>query len=131
MKYVTEDELIAINHFIIKKAGEGAIGLQYPQGLSLVVNQPQQVVFGRELYPTIWLQAAFILQKITKKHIFFDGNKRTALISTAVFLNLNDYRLVHTDIEAENFILMVKISVDSEEMMMIVANWLHEHAIKK
>lgn len=97
----------------------------------MVVNQPQQVVFGRELYPTIWLQAAFILQKITKKHIFFDGNKRTALISTAVFLNLNDYRLVHTDIEAENFILMVKISVDSEEMMMIVANWLHEHAIKK
>ena len=131
MKYVTEDELIAINHFIIKKAGEGAIGLQYPQGLSLVVNQPQQVVFGRELYPTIWLQAAFILQKITKKHIFFDGNKRTALISTAVFLDLNGYRLIHTDIEAENFILMVTISADSEEMMMIVANWLHEHAIKK
>lgn len=131
MKYVTEDELIAINDFIIKKAGEGAIGVQYPQGLSLVINQPQQVVFGQELYPTIWLKAAFILQKITKKHIFFDGNKRTALISTAVFLDLNGYRLVHSDIEAENFILMVTISADNEEMMMIVANWLHEHAIKK
>ncbi|MEX0392929.1 type II toxin-antitoxin system death-on-curing family toxin [Leuconostoc sp. MS02] len=120
-----------MNEFIIKKAGERAMGVQYRQGLNLIVNQPQQVIFGRKLYPTIWLKAVFILQKITKKHIFFDGNKRTALISTAVFLNLNDYRLVHTDIEAENFILMVKISVDSEEMMMIVANWLHEHAIKK
>lgn len=38
MKYVTEAELIAINHFIIKKAAEGAIGIQYPQGLSLVVD---------------------------------------------------------------------------------------------
>ena len=55
MEYLTEKEILTINRQLIKKAGEGVYGIQYPEGLSLVVEQPQMVVFGAELYPTIWV----------------------------------------------------------------------------
>ena len=93
MEYLTEKEILTINRQLIKKAGEGVYGLQYPEGLSLVVEQPQMVVFGTELYPTIWVKAAYVMQKITKKHIFSDGNKRTAYVATKLFLMKNDYHL--------------------------------------
>lgn len=86
MEYLTEKEILAVNRQVIRKAGEGVYGLQYPEGLSLVVEQPQMVVFGAELYPTIWVKAAYVMQKITKKHIFSDGNKRTAYVATKLFL---------------------------------------------
>lgn len=71
--------------------GQSYQGIQYPEGLSLVVEQPQMVVFGHTFYPTIWLKAAYIMQKITKKHIFTDGNKRTAFLTTLLFLKKNGY----------------------------------------
>ncbi|KRM84072.1 hypothetical protein FC35_GL000018 [Limosilactobacillus coleohominis DSM 14060] len=41
--------------------------------------------FGKKAYPTFGLKAAYYLQKITKKHLFSDGNKRTAFEATKVF----------------------------------------------
>lgn len=79
MEYLTEEDLIEINRRIIRRAGEGSIGLLDNNGLNSVVEAPKQVFFGREAYPTVWLKAAYYLQKITKKHLFADGNKRTAL----------------------------------------------------
>ncbi|MCI1890605.1 MAG: type II toxin-antitoxin system death-on-curing family toxin [Schleiferilactobacillus harbinensis] len=128
MKYLSTADLIAINQELIRRAGEGQAGVQYPQGLELVVVQPTQAVFGRELYPTIWLKAAFILQKITKKHVFVDGNKRTALSATTVFLNLNGYKLVHSDEEGKKLILSVTNAKDTEEVMLTVAEWLKAHS---
>lgn len=63
MRYLTRDELISINRQVIERAGEGSVGIQYPEGLDLVVEQPQMIVFGQELYRNIWLKAAYILQK--------------------------------------------------------------------
>ena len=38
MEYLTEKEILAVNRQVIRKAGEGVYGLQYPEGLSLVVE---------------------------------------------------------------------------------------------
>lgn len=128
MKYLSTVDLIAINQELIRRAGEGQAGVQYPQGLELVAVQPAQAVFGRELYPTIWLKAAFILQKITKKHVFVDGNKRTSLGAAEVFLALNGYRLIHSDEEGKTLILSVTNAKDTEEVMITVAEWLKDHS---
>lgn len=85
MKYLTKTDLIHLNKRLLEIANKEYMGVQYPEGLDIVIKQPQQILFGRELYPTIWLKAAFILQKITKKHIFADGNKRTSYYATAFF----------------------------------------------
>ncbi|MCC4373114.1 type II toxin-antitoxin system death-on-curing family toxin [Limosilactobacillus reuteri] len=131
MKYLTEGELIEINRRIIRRAGEGSIGVMDINGLNSVIEAPKQVFFGREAYPTIWLKAAYYLQKITKKHLFADGNKRTAFEAAKVFLILNGITLQFEGIEAGQMVLDVTNSPDSEEVMLKVAEYLKKHRINK
>jgi len=131
MIFLTKEEYISINELVLKRSNSQSIGIQYPQGLDLVVNQPQQVVFGRELYPNIWIKAAFIIQKITKKHIFVDGNKRTALLSGLTFLSINGIDLSFSTDEGEKIILSITNSQDDEEIMLSLAEWLKAHKREK
>ncbi len=130
MRYLTRDELISINRQVIERAGEGSVGIQYPEGLDLVVEQPQMIVFGQELYRNIWLKAAYILQKITKKHIFSDGNKRTAYIATKLFLAMNNYHLTVSKTEGVALMLGTTVSEDTEDKMIQIAEFLKEHSKK-
>lgn len=93
-----------------------------------MIGQPSQIVFGHELYPTIWLKAAFILQKIIQKHVFVAGNKRTALMASLYFINQNGHQLINNKIvnQAGGFALSVTNSPDNEETMKQIANWLQE-----
>lgn len=129
MKYLSAEEIVAVNKRVLERLGQKATGLQYPHGLSVVVEQPQMVVFGTELYPTIWLKAAYIMQKITKKHIFEDGNKRTAYISTLLFLHRNGYQLRLTTDEAEALILQLTLSDDTEDEMKEIATVLERNSL--
>lgn len=119
MYYLNKLTFIAINKNVIQRAKKGSAGVQYPE-----------VLFGHELYPNIWLKAAFILQKITKKHIFIDGNKRTALVTTAFFLKKNGYYFDFNNDEGFKFILAVTNSDDSEKNMRYAADWLKIHSTK-
>lgn len=89
MRYLTRQELIELNKQAVEIVDGKYFGVQSESALDIIIEQPQQVIFGKELYPTIWLKAGFILQKITKKHVFTDGNKRTAILASLYFLNLN------------------------------------------
>lgn len=128
MIYLTEEEFVAINELILIRSNRKSIGIQYPQGLELVADQPKQVVFGKELYPNIWIKAAFIIQKITKKHIFLDGNKRTALLAGITFLSINGNDLQFSTDEGEALILDVNNSTDDDGIMVSLAEWLKRHS---
>lgn len=53
---------------------------------------PQQGGFGRkEFYPEIEDKAAILLYTMVKNHAWSNGNKRMAMISTLLFLGLNDH----------------------------------------
>lgn len=126
MIYLTEADIIAVNQYVLTNVGQAYRGIQYPEGLSLVVEQPQMTVFGHILYPTIWLKAAYLMQKITKKHIFFDGNKRTAFVSTLLFLKKNGYQLRLTADEGEALILQITLADDTETEMLKIAKLLEQ-----
>lgn len=130
MIYLTTGEIIAINKYVLEGVGQSYQGIQYPEGLSLVTEQPRMVVFGHTLYPTIWLKAAYIMQKITKKHIFVDGNKRTAFLATLLFLKKNGYETHLTTDEGEALIIQVTLANDSEDEMMKISEVLKLHSIK-
>jgi len=129
MIFLTKREFIAINQLVISRSDSELLGVQYPQGLDIVVKQPRQVLFGQELYPNIWLKAAFIIQKVTKKHIFADGNKRTAIIAGVTFLEANGYKLDFTAEAGESLILSVTNSPDNDRIMLTLAEWLKRHCI--
>lgn len=130
IKYLTKSDIVHINQRIVQLSSFDNFGVQYPEGLEIVVEQPKQILFGHELYPTVWLKAAFILQKITKKHIFNDGNKRTALLATAFFLKLNGYDLTLPRKESLDFVLTVTTRPDDELTMQFAADWLQIHSQK-
>ncbi|MBM6728325.1 type II toxin-antitoxin system death-on-curing family toxin [Limosilactobacillus ingluviei] len=117
MKYLTPSDLIETNRLVLNNENQAYAGVQYEEGLSMISEQPQLIVFGQELYPTIWLKAAFIMQKITKKHIFADGNKRTALLATLYFLDKNGYEMILSTEEKKQLVLSVTLADDSKEEM--------------
>lgn len=120
-KYLTRSELIRLNHDIRPDIPIDQL-VQYDPGIDIVVLQPQQVMFCQELYPTLWLKAAFIMQKITKKYVFTNGNKRTSLTATAYFLYKNGYVLDITDQQAIDITLFATNSEDSEKNMKKIAD---------
>lgn len=126
MKYLTRSQLQEINKYAVVSVGGINYGVQSEAALEVIINQPAQVVFGHELYSTIWLKAAFILQKITKKHVFVDGNKRTAIMAALYFLHLNGYRPKELELinRSDDFVLAITNSPDNEDTMLEIAKWL-------
>lgn len=126
MHYLTEKDIITLNIYVINKySPKEQIGVKEPTALNMLVNAPKQYVFGQEQYPTIELKGANLVRNIVKKHVFHNGNKRTAFISLIVFLELNGYKFMVSNKEAVNY--MVKLAtedINEDE----IAVWIREHS---
>ena len=83
----------------------------------------------KKAYPTFGLKAAYYLQKITKKHLFSDGNKRTSFEATKVFLILNGITLHFEGVEARQMVLDITNFPDSEEVMLKMTEYLKKHKL--
>lgn len=104
LKYLSEAELIAINHEMIVKYG-GLHGVRDLNFLRLAVARPQMSAGLKDAYPTIYLKAAAMFHSIINNHPFLDGNKRTSLFSAVLFLEYNGYSVKFTKEEAIQFTL--------------------------
>ena len=126
--YLTRDELLALNKHAVEALG-GNAGIQSPRAFEVVIEQPKQRVFGQEVYPTVWLKAAYMMQQIIKTPVFVDGSKRTAGLVVLRFLQENGYQPLGDDYNevARDFILEMVQSDNSEETMMLIAKWLSNH----
>ena len=127
-QYLNREELLSLNEKAVLKLG-GNAGIQSPRAFEVILDQPKQVVFGQEVYPTVWLKAAYMMQQIIKTPVFVDGSKRTAGLVVLLFLQENGYQPVGEDYNevARNFILEMVQSDNSEETMMLIAKWLSNH----
>lgn len=118
MKYLTVKDIIKINAKLITTVSSGKlIGLKDAAALDMAVNQPQQEVFGEELYPTIYDKASILAINLAKRHPFQNGNKRTALVSMITFLMMNGYTTSFTQEEAVQFILNITTSNQEFDLM--------------
>lgn len=118
MKYLTVKDIIKINAKLITTVSSGElIGLKDAAALDMAVNQPQQEVFGEELYPTIYDKASILAINLAKRHPFQNGNKRTALVAMITFLMMNGYATSFTQEEAVQFILNITTSSQEFDLM--------------
>lgn len=94
MEFLTIDDICRINRALI----DWYDGLQFTpdnltvggrRSLEFVLGALTASVFGVELYPTLVSKAARLAWTIAKNHVFYDTNKRTAVIAATVFLQLN------------------------------------------
>lgn len=71
-----------------------------PYLLESALGRPAATWDGSDLYLTLELKAAALLESLARNHALTDGNKRLALLALAWFLALNDRALDLSDPEA-------------------------------
>jgi death-on-curing protein len=83
----------------------GANGLRDEGALESALGRPMnKASYGED--DVVALAAAYLFG-LAKNHAFVDGNKRIAIVSAGVFLELNGYRIDTTDAHLYNFVLGV------------------------
>lgn len=92
---------------------EWVYGLKDKEALEQVIGDTYQEFFGFVPYPTVVDKAAHFWFKIATKQVFFNGNKRTALLVGILFLNLNFFDI--PDIKPEDF-YEISLKLANKEM---------------
>ena len=75
--------------------------------LDSACHRPQAGLLGQEAYPTLAGKAGALMHSLASNHALVDGNKRLALLATAVFVRINGYHLDLTDDEAFDLTVLV------------------------
>jgi death-on-curing protein len=123
MNYLSAQQVLFIHARLIVETG-GQSGVRDLALLESAVGRPQATFDGKELYGSLFEKAAALLDSLVNNHAFVDGNKRSGITSTGLFLRLNGYRLSCSQLDMENFVLRVATSHPPVDEL---ANWLREH----
>ena len=125
MKYLSPQQVLFIQARLISETG-GETGLRELSLLESAVARPSASFDGKDLYPTLFEKAAALLDSLINNHAFMDGNKRTGITSTAMFLRLNGVRISCSQNELESFTLQVAVS---HPPIGVLADWLEKHTL--
>lgn len=82
------------------------------------------VTCQQEYYKGVFLKAAALLRSLICDHPFLDGNKRTAVIAVAAFLELNGWEFAASQHEVVRFAL--RIAKGWERDLRRIKSWLRK-----
>jgi death-on-curing protein len=122
--YLTLDIVLVIHEEMVERYG-GSQGIKDIGLIQAAVARPQSSFGGEDLYQTIFDKAAVLFHSLMFNHAFVDGNKRTAMVSTARFLSVNRYDLEASQKEFVAFPLKVENQHLSIEE---ISKWLKRHS---
>ena len=106
----------------------GEQNVVYPPSLESLVSFVQTRIALRP-QPTVWDMASFYLDGLVRDQLFHDGNKRTALEATRLFLENAGFRLaLNPPADAVEFIVSVAKGGMTRET---IAVWLKGHWEKR
>lgn len=101
--YLTINDLYVINEAVTGRVPV----VRDKRLLRSAAARPMMVLFGVPQFPSIPEKAAALLHSLAYHHLFADGNKRTAAIATATFLERNGLCLTWDERTAHRYILEV------------------------
>ena len=130
--YLTEKQIEKINALAIRRYSPNEkIQTVSPSALNMIVNLPEQFVFGKPLYPTIFDKATILFVQLIKKHVFANANKRTAFYVLVKFLQLNGYYFPVSVEEAVEMCVTIAVEALTDEKMISYSKWVSEHSVRK
>lgn len=103
MRYITGDELIAINSQLVIADGEQP-GVNNAEQLDKIIAVPQANFYDRNLHESVANKTGFLLAAIINGKPFVSHNLQTAIIAVAALAHLNDYELTFTNDEIVNIV---------------------------
>ena len=120
--YLTPEQVLFLHSRLISVIG-GGHGVRDLGMLLSALGKPQATFDEKELYPDIMMKAAALMDSLVRNHPFMDGNKRTAITASAMFLRMNGYLLIVENIELVHFTLACAQSQLSLEK---IAEWFRK-----
>jgi death-on-curing protein len=127
MKYLTKEEIIKIHKEIVQLYGIDSTILQ-PSNIDISIEAPKRMVYGIEIYNSLTKKAAALMLNLLKLHPFVDGNNRTGLAATSLFLEINGRELTSNSTSEVNACLETSIctwELDS------VTQWIQNNSRRK
>ena len=123
MEYLTLEEVLLLHARLVQRTG-GSGGVRDMGLLDSALARPRATFGGEDLYPDLWHKAAALMHSLIKNHPFVDGNKRTALTATGLFLELNGYVMTASNEEALDLARCAAIGETTVESMAV---WFEGH----
>jgi len=116
IKYLVLEEIEEIHEMMLENYG-GLSGIRDKNLLESLVEHPKMTIDGQDLYRSIYEKAAAYLYLIVRNHPFIDGNKRTAVVSTIIFLKGNEIWISFQKNDLEEIVVEVaKGKIGKEEL---------------
>ncbi len=125
--FLSVDDVLLLHTDTIDIDG-GSHGVRDHGLLDAAVAMPRQQFGGKYLHEDVAAMAAAYMFHIAQNHPFVDGNKRAAVLSALVFLNVNGIEKFPEPKELEVVTLQVAAGeLHKDELTM----WLRKHIGKK
>ena len=122
--YPTYDDLLDKHNEVIRKSG-GTMGVFNENLLRGFIEFIQNDVY----YPSFEEKLTHLVFSIAKNHGFCDGNKRTAIIAGAFFLELNAFDQFIIDAFIQNMegviLLTVQGLIDKDQLRQMINDFIH------
>jgi death-on-curing protein len=96
--------------------------LRNRESLEYILDAIENPIFGTCIFPTITEKAAALAHNIIVSHVFFDGNKRTAMHTAWMFLQSNGVNM-QPDSTVEDIALGIATGTSTRSDL---CSWLHE-----
>ena len=124
--YLTLEQVLLIHEEEIDKYG-GSHGIRDFALLESAILRPQTTFGGVDLYPTVFNKAASLIHSLLLNHPFVDGNKRNAIASALIFLELNGY----TFTTSNKNLVSTALSIENKKWSLEkISSWLKKHSRK-
>jgi len=123
-RFLTIERVLRIHESQFVTKG-GSPGLRDMGLLESALAMPRAGFGGEYLHSDLFEMGAAYLFHVAKNHPFVDGNKRTALVTALVFLEMNGVRVEAPDRALEDLVVGV---ADGSVPKSAVAEFLRKHA---
>jgi len=127
IQYLTPEQVLFIHSRLIIMTG-GEYGVRDLSMLLSALGRPQASFDDHDLYPDLFSKAAALMDSLIRNHPFMDGNKRSAITATGLFLAINGYTLNVKDEEMVRFTLAC---AQSQAALDEIQEWLKLHCESK
>ncbi|HYE21628.1 MAG TPA: type II toxin-antitoxin system death-on-curing family toxin [Tepidisphaeraceae bacterium] len=121
IEWLTKEEILAVHEQVLAAHG-GTAGVRDPGLLESALGRPQHLAAYGQGDVIDW--AAAYAHGIANNHPFLDGNKRTAFVAAALFLECNGFRVIAAE---EEVVLMVLGLADKSISQDAFAEWLRQN----
>jgi death on curing protein len=122
-RYLSPEQVLFLHSRLITETG-GAHGVRDLGMLLSALGRPQTTFDDRELYPDLYTKTAALLDSLVRNHPFVDGNKRTAITSAGIFLQMNAYRLI---VENSEMVQFTMACAQSQLTFDEIVVWFRDH----